>query len=91
MLADGKVECQNCGKTIDAVGDDVLIYGGHSESRESENVAIICLLFIIFLFVPWYIAIPAIACILLFKGVSGRESDSERKIVRQDSQGPSVR
>ena len=92
MLENDKVECQNCGKIIDAIGEDVVVYGGPTESSSNTgNGVLICLLVFIFLFVPLIIALPAIACILLFKGISERSDDSERRIVRQDGQGPGVR
>jgi len=91
-LENDKVECQNCGMIIDAIGEDVVIYGGSTESSNTGNGVLICLLVIIFLFVPLIIAIPTIACILLFKGISESKSDDgERKVVRRDGQGPSVR
>jgi predicted Zn finger-like uncharacterized protein len=92
ILENNQVKCQNCGMAIDAIGEDVLIYSRTSESGGSENIAIICLVFIIILFVPWYIIFPALACIVILKAASQSKSDdSERKIIRQDSQGPSVR
>ena len=92
MLENGKVECQNCGMIIDAIGEDVVIYGGSTESDSNTgNGVFICLLVVIFLFVPLIIALPTIACMLCFKGLSGRSDEGERKIVRRDGQGPSVR
>jgi predicted Zn finger-like uncharacterized protein len=92
IIENNQVKCQNCGRTIDAIGEDVLIYDEHPESGGSENIAIICLLVIIFLFLPPIIAIPTIACLLLMRAASeNKRDDGERKIIRQDGQGPSVR
>ncbi|TFH03826.1 MAG: hypothetical protein E4H14_16005 [Candidatus Thorarchaeota archaeon] len=90
---DNTVQCQNCGITIDAIGEDVVIYGGSTEpDSNTGNGVLICLLVVIFLFVPLIIALPTIACILCFKGLSGSKSDEgNRKVVRRDGQGPSVR
>jgi len=87
------VECQNCGKIIDAVGEDVLVYGsGESESEGSENWVILCLLLIIFLFVPLIIAIPAILCILCIRSLSqSKQDDGPRRVFKQDGKGPSLR
>jgi predicted Zn finger-like uncharacterized protein len=92
MLENGKVECQNCGLIIDAVGEDVIIYGGATESDSNTvNGVLICLFLFIFLFVPLIIALPVIACILIFWGLSNKNDDGERKAVRRDAHGPSVR
>ena len=92
MLENDKVECQNCGKIIDAIGEDVVVYGGSTESSgNTGNGVLICLLVVIFLFVPLIIALPAIVCILCIKGVSDNKSDDgERKVVHRDGLGPSV-
>ena len=91
-LDNNKVKCQNCGEIIDAIGEDVLIYGGRPESSNTGNGALICILVFIFLFVPLIIALPAIACILIFRGIlESKSDDGERKTIRQDGQGPSVR
>lgn len=90
---DNTVECQNCGKVISAVGEDVLIYGGReSEPEGSETWVLLCLVLIIFLFVPLIIAIPAILCIVCLRSLSQSKSDDgPRKVIKKDSQGPSLR
>ena len=91
-LEDGRVKCQNCGMVIDAIGEDVLIFEAPMQSESSGNAAIICLLIILILFVPWIIAVPLIICIVMLKGINDNQGrDEDRKIVRQDAQGPGPR
>ncbi|MBN2229414.1 MAG: hypothetical protein JW779_07440 [Candidatus Thorarchaeota archaeon] len=87
---DGRVHCQNCGKLIDTVGESVLVYETPAKSGNSENGLLICIVILLLLFVPWYIAIPALVCIAAFKGCNSMKEE-ETKVYRRDTQGPDLR
>ena len=79
--SEGFVDCQNCGKRFHAyevdesaevriapkpVKTDPFHYTEGPEKKRS-NTGLWCAIVLIFLFVPFLIAIPAIICILYFK------------------------
>ncbi|MFW9926091.1 MAG: MJ0042-type zinc finger domain-containing protein [Candidatus Thorarchaeota archaeon] len=89
-LDGGKVSCQNCGSTIDADGENVILVKEPAPARvQTEDWGICVIIIIIILFVPWLIAIPLILCIAAWKMVQPREpSDLDTKIVKRDVEGP---
>ncbi len=84
ILENNTVQCQNCGMTIDAVGEDVFIYDEQIEKEGSIDGVLICLLLIIFLFVPWIIAIPVILCVICLRQTS---KGNQRTVVPQSGKG----
>jgi predicted Zn finger-like uncharacterized protein len=91
-LPDGRVQCQNCGVTIDAVGEDVIVYQAPAESDKTENTLIIIIIVLIILFVPLIIAVPLVVCIAAFKFCSSTKTESqETGVYTESGQGPSLR
>ena len=90
-LEDGRVNCQNCGSVIDAIGEDVLIVKEPGlAGTKSEDWWSCVIIILIILFVPFIIAIPLIICIVVWKGMQSREpSDMDSKVVKREAQGPS--
>ncbi len=88
-IATGSVNCQNCGKAIEAVGEDVVVVKEREVSGSSEDCVLCALIVIIFLFVPWIIALPLIVCIGLLKAQQhGVVGGQESKVIKKDDQGP---
>ena len=89
ISSEGKVNCQNCGKAVEAVGEDVIIVKEQTIPGTSEDWTFVILIIIILLFVPWWLAIPLIIGILIYRDQqSGRQ---ESRIIRRDKQGPGPR
>jgi len=77
---EGFVDCQNCGTRFHAHGTDERVetpitprpvgtefYQYTEAPKKSSNIGLWCAIVLIFLFVPVFIAIPAIICILYVK------------------------
>lgn len=77
---EGFVDCKNCGKRFRAHESDereetpiaprpigTQFYNYTEAPKKSSNAGLWCIIVLIFLFVPFIIAIPAIICILVFK------------------------
>jgi predicted Zn finger-like uncharacterized protein len=91
VTAGGHYRCQNCGKEIEGEGERVTVYHTEGPGGIAMSGALVALLIVIFLFVPLYIALPAIACILCAVGVTrmgGKEED--QVVVSKSDQGLSL-
>jgi predicted Zn finger-like uncharacterized protein len=91
-LPDGRVQCQNCGVTIGAVGEEVVVYNAPAESDKTENTMIIVIIILILLFVPIPIAVPVVVIIAAFEFCSATKTESEETgFYTESGQGPSLR
>jgi predicted Zn finger-like uncharacterized protein len=98
-LADGHVQCQNCGVTIDAVGEDVVIYQAPSEQSKTENTLVIVMnalvviiIVLILLLLPLIIAVPVAILIAALKFCSSTKTESqETGFYTESGQGPGLR
>jgi predicted Zn finger-like uncharacterized protein len=91
-LPNGRVQCQNCGVTIDAIGEDVVIYQSPAESGRSNTILIVVMVAIILLFVPLLYAVPLLLCIIALELCSSMKTESQETGVYTDSgHGPSLR
>jgi predicted Zn finger-like uncharacterized protein len=89
---DGRVQCQNCGYIIDAVGEDVIIYHAPVKSNNSETLALVCIVLLILLFVPIIIALPLLVLIVAVKFCSSSQSkNQETKVYTETIEGPEPR
>ncbi len=93
--SEGFMDCQNCGKHFRAHESDereetpitprpveTQFYDYTEAPKKSSNAGLWCAIVLIFLFVPVFIAIPAIICILYIKRdqlFSGGKSSGHKK------------
>ncbi|MDH4212288.1 MAG: hypothetical protein OEV85_00045 [Candidatus Thorarchaeota archaeon] len=86
---DGQVRCQNCSAIIDGVGQDVLVYQAPVDTtKSSENTALLCIIVLILLFVPLWIAAPLVICIVALKLWNpAKTEEQETMVYTEDTQG----
>lgn len=83
----GRFLCQNCGKSIEAKNAkkvEIIQTVSTDASNPGRWIYILAASVVLLLFAPWYLSIPAIACICLF---NQHEEMSDRKVRVKPDQG----